>query len=74
MKHKVGDIVTIKSKEWYDKNKDQDGCLDFGVDCFMPHMSKYCGREAHITGLQDYTYSIDIDNERWNWTDEMLES
>lgn len=73
MKYKVGDIVTIKSKEWYDENKDGDECIEFSAGCFSLPMSAYCGRDAMVSRVYEYTYGVDIDGGLWNWTDEMFE-
>ena len=74
MKHKLGDIVQIKSLDWYNKNKEEDGWVEeehlssFGFD-----MSEYCGRTAKIAAVVDEYYFIDIDNGRWCWCDYMFE-
>lgn len=74
MKHEVGDKVKIKSKEWYENNeeKDADGDILCGGIYFDHDMRHYCGKSATITGVAD-TYSIDIDNGDFWWTDEMFE-
>lgn len=74
MKHKIGDKVRIKSREWYDNNegKDADGDILCGGIYFDHDMRPYCGKSATITDVAG-TYSIDIDNGKWSWTDEMFE-
>lgn len=74
MEHKIGDKVTIRSLEWYNKNKDEDGKVAAGSQSFVKDMSKYCGMQATI--ISDYGYGcylIDIDKSQWSWTDEMFE-
>ena len=47
MRH-VGEKITIKSKEWYNENKDTNG--NVLVDTyfyFTPQMSAYCGQTAY---------------------------
>jgi len=75
MKHKIGDVVTIKSKEWYSKNKDKFGNVECGHVYFVRGMSKYCGVIAVIKDVDkgDELYSIDIDGYAYFWTDEMFE-
>lgn len=42
---KVGDKVKIKSREWYEKWKDEEGNIDgIGSHSFLLEMSKYCGK------------------------------
>lgn len=72
MKYKVGDKVRIKSREWYEKNKNISGNILFGDTLFIAAMHRYCGNIATITSVGDI-YRIDIDNGKWGWTDEMLE-
>lgn len=65
MKYKVGDTVTIRSKEWW--NKQQKG------------RSKYCGKEAKILNVykdkeSNVYYDVDIDNGELLWIDEMFET
>ena len=72
MKYKIGDIVKIKSQEWYDKNKDEYG----RVHCkclFVDNMSEYLGKTAKIIEKCDNYYDLNIDGGKWNWTDEMFE-
>ena len=73
MKHKVGDKVKIRSKEWYEKEKDEDGCVKCNDIYFMNAMSIYCGRHAVIKSVGLDTYDIDSDGGSFLWTDEMLE-
>lgn len=73
MKYKVGDKVTIKSREWYEKNKDGSGDINCGENFFMKDMAQYTGRNAVVTMVYNHCYDIDIDNGRWSWTGEMFE-
>ena len=74
MKHKVGEVVQIKSLDWYNENKDEDGWVygehmsSFGFD-----MSEYCGMKAKISEISNNQYSIDIDEGFWTWCDYMFE-
>lgn len=72
MKHKVGDRVRIKSREWYEKNKNIYGDIFFGDAFFTAAMHRYCGNVATIASA-DRIYRLDIDNSEWVWTDEMFE-
>lgn len=74
LKHKLGDTVTIKSKEWYDSNCDGLGDVPLKGDIyFAQEMSKYCGYIATITEVYYDCYRLDIDGDEWDWTDEMFE-
>lgn len=72
MKHKVGDIVRVKSKAWYDENKDEDGQIDFLDWAFIPEMVEYCGKELTIRNKSDVHYSM-TECPNWCWCDDMLE-
>lgn len=72
MKHKIGDKVKIKSKEWYEKNKNISGDIYCGDTLFLAAMHRYCGNIATITSVGSI-YRLDIDNGKWGWADEMLE-
>ena len=75
MKFKVGDKVRIKSKDWYEKNRDYSGYILLPLYVVFNYlMSKHCGEIATITEiLEDSEYKIDIDKDNFNWTDEMFE-
>jgi hypothetical protein len=73
---KKGGIVTIKSLEWYNKiylELIQDGYNS----SFLQDMISYCGKTAKIIRVieeQDMTiYNIDLDNDKWNWSEFMFE-
>lgn len=75
MKYKIGDKVRIKSLDWYNQNKDNNGDIVGEVrGIFVPPMSKYCGEEATITLiLAAHAYCLDIDNGAWVWSEYMFE-
>lgn len=76
LKHRVGDIVKIKSREWYDKNKDLEGEIYLKDCAFAAPMAKYLGKTATITAITDsISYCLDIDKQdwHWHWTDDMFE-
>lgn len=72
MKHKVGDRVRIKSREWYENNKNICGDIFCGDTLFLSAMHRYCGNVATITSVGGI-YRLDIDNSKWGWSDEMFE-
>lgn len=76
MKHKVGDKVRIKSREWYSKNeKTHMGDIVLGELLFTRSMTNHCGQIATITYVDSNStyYLIDLDNGCWKWIDEMFE-
>lgn len=74
MKYKVGDKVKIKSFEWYNENKDEDGFVHCGNRVFDDYMSVFCGSIVTIGGLYSYSgYDICEDMQCRTWTDEMIE-
>lgn len=75
MKYKVGDKVRIKSIDWYNKNKNEDGDIYFNNNSFVSDMSEYCGKVATIIKKCDKYYKLDIDKNKgdWYWTDDMLD-
>ena len=77
MKYKVGDKVRIKSLDWYNENKDDDGIVELSTHVFIPEMIEHCGRIVTIkdvfedtVGNAVYYYMEEI---VWDWTDEMIE-
>lgn len=77
MKYKVGDKVRIKSKDWYEKNKEEDGYVTLSQRFFNEDMCMYCGKIATIEEISTWNgyirYQIDIDNCHFFWDDEMFE-
>ncbi len=62
MKYKVGDKVRVRSDLEVGKN--------YG---FVKGMQEYLGKEATIIFKNKYIYYLDIDENIFNWNDEMLE-
>lgn len=73
MKYKVGDIVKIRSFDWYNANKTEGGEVYLEGTVFLRLMSKYCGKVATITRAHRYGYSLDIDRGEYTWANEMFE-
>lgn len=48
----VGDIVIIKSLDWYNENKDSDGTVNVPHN-FVSNMRAYCGQQTEITEIHD---------------------
>lgn len=79
-KYKVGDKVTIKGRDWYEKHKNDAGTVYMEsthfTNTFVGLMAKYCGKEAVITHVDDDLedeYRIDIDNGDFLWSCYMFE-
>ena len=79
MKYKPGDKVRIKSIDWYNANKDEDGRVHCGYIGFCKEMVKYCGAVLTIMtiGNQDIgtkqKYFMHETDYPWGFTDEMIE-
>jgi hypothetical protein len=75
--------LTVKSKDWYDKNRDLGGNVQCGSDTFIDRMSEFCGTvvtveyvedlEADHTGKILKKIRIAEDGGSWWWTPEMFE-
>lgn len=74
----VGDMVKIKSPEWYNRWKDGNGYVDFPKqDClFMDHMSEFCGKKfivENIIFMEPQEKRYKLDGVSWFFTPEMFE-
>lgn len=69
---KIGDKVRVKSIEWYNENKDENGNIYFQGVPFNKYMALLCGKEVIIREISDSYYLIDEPSLRV-WTDEMFE-
>lgn len=65
MRYKVGEKVRIR--------KDLETDKSYGEYKFLDTMERYKGKEATIKNVYSESYSVDLDNQRWLWTDDMLE-
>lgn len=74
MKYKVGDKVRIKSLDWYNENKDEDGFVHCGDRIFDNYMRVFCGSVVTIGGVYPYCgYDVREDMQCRTWTDDMIE-
>ena len=58
MKYKVGDKVRIKSIDWYNKNKDCNGCLICGDSHINSDMKCMLGEIVTIIAIDGNHYRI----------------
>ena len=65
MQYKIGDTVRIR--------KDLVAFQDYGAARFIDKMSRYLGEEAKIEVVNKDTYSLDVDQCAWLWSEEMFE-
>ena len=79
MNYNVGDKVKIKSLDWYNDNKDNDGEVPLiekhdTIYDFIEEMSVFCGKIVTIKNVwKDDYYNICEDDCHYYWTDEMIE-
>lgn len=79
MKYKIGDKVRIKSFDWYNENKDEDGRVMCGYTGFCKEMVKYCGKVLTIMTIGNQyigskqEYFMHETNYEWGFTDDMIE-
>lgn len=74
----AGDMVKIKSPEWYNRWKDETGFVYFPEHkcLFRDHMSEFCGKKFIVEGvlfteLHERRYKLD--GVRWYFIPEMFE-
>lgn len=72
---KVGDRVKIKSREWYEKWKDEDDdvMIEHLPKIFANGMSKYCGLTMTIKEELRYGFHVENCEEDWVWLPEFFE-
>lgn len=75
MKYKIGDKVKIKSFDWYNQNKDEDGFVHCGDRVFDDYMSVFCGSVVTIRGIYHHYIGYDVqeDMQCRTWTEDMFE-
>lgn len=69
---KVGDKVKIKSREWYEKWKNEEGNIN-GMErqIFVSEMSKYCGK---VFKVKNEIFSVfTLEDARFGWIMSMFE-
>ena len=76
MRYKLGDKVRIKSFDWYNENKDENGFVHCGDRIFDDYMSVFCGSIVTIRGIYHHYIGYDVqeDMQCRTWTDDMFES
>lgn len=74
MKYKVGDKVRIKSKDWFndDRNKNE---ATYSTRCTWDERKKYCGWVCTITRASESSelFKVDLDNEYFDWPKYMFD-
>ena len=78
LKYNEGDRVRIKSLDWYNENKDEDGNIPLVENTnskynFTKRMRGLCGKVMTISSANSYYYDMVEDNGEYFWTDEMIE-
>jgi hypothetical protein len=75
VKHKAGDVVRIRSKEWIDaQEKDGDGGIPLPDGYFFSMMMQgYYGRIAKVLRVVNDRYELDIDDTAHYWSEHTLD-
>ena len=78
MKYKIGDKVRIKSLDWYNENKDENGSVLCNYNYYFTRlMTKYCGEVMTVKDIINVPlcrcYMFEEDEFMCHFTDDMLE-
>lgn len=68
---KPGDKVRVKSREWYEANKDCVGSVDVHL-IFVGSMAEYCGKTFEIESIERDGI-IRLKGLDWNWSIDMFD-
>ena len=69
---KEGDRVKIKSREWYEKWKDELGIVNV-PGAFTSPMAEFCGKILTVKEFQLGRFKMKEDKSKWNFSPEMFE-
>ena len=69
---KVGDKVKIKSREWYEKWKDEFNCVKV-PRYFVDEMAEFCGKVLTVEKFQVEIFTMKEDKHKWAFSLEMFE-
>ena len=77
MKYNIGSNVKIKSKEWFDKNRELiliNPDIMASAKYFMHLLEVYCGMDAIVVEkvIEYNGYLLNVDNGRFVWPEEFL--
>lgn len=72
---KVGDMVKIKSREWYEKWKNEDEYVSFPslLYFFAKEMKEYCGKIVTISDEVRSGFKVREDDKSYAWHPEFFE-
>lgn len=79
MKYKIGDRVRLKSINWYNANKNNDGSVVVSDDGYLYELhftkddSKYCGQVFTISDIVDGAYIFAEMDNGYYYCDEMID-
>lgn len=69
---KVGDRVKIKSREWYEKWKDESNYVNV-PEHFVPPMAEFCGKVLTVEEFRVGRFKMKEDERKWSFSLEMFE-
>ena len=73
MRYNVGDKVRVKSIDWYNKYKNEDGDVSCGEFNFVEGMKKFCSETLTISEDVGDGYLMLEDYHGYVWTNDMIE-
>ena len=69
---KVGDRVKIKSREWYEKWKNENNYVNV-PESFVPPMAEFCGKVLTVEEFRVGRFKMKEDERKWAFSPEMFE-
>ena len=69
---KVGDMVKIKSREWYERWKDGSNYVNV-PESFVPPMAEFCGKVLTVEEFRVGRFKMKEDERKWAFSLEMFE-